>query len=423
MKMIKEHTSTSPFYSLFVLSILLLLSPSFAGCSSDSGDDEGGGDNKAGNQYLVAVTAEKTFTAAQIEEQIKSVAPQVDFTNPLLSALLFDVDVAAITYKTTWPNGEAVTASGVVAIPAGTTQYSTLLSVQHGTLDMEEAPSKQLFYYEMAPVLTRSIVVMADYLGYGVSQTADRQHPYLHLASTGTACADMIEAAREYLNGKGITQNGDKVRLMGYSQGGQASVATLLEMERRGKASQVQDVRAGGGPYDLQGTMDYFINGGITQYARTGYIPYIIRGMECGEGLVLNDSNLYAPRVIANGYNRLFSTTALYSWHTLLGNDITQVVNSDFFAPPAYNGNSDILKLVAALKKNAIINQPQPATSVTLYHSEGDDFVPYSNATALHEKWPNSTLVTLETAGHGEAGVEFMLRCMGLWEVYKMMKK
>lgn len=78
---------------------------------------------------------------------------------------------------------------------AGTTAYDHLLSIQHGTLDLEEAPSRQLFYYEMAPVISNHVVVMADYLGFGVSQTADRQHPYLHNESTGRTCADMIEAA------------------------------------------------------------------------------------------------------------------------------------------------------------------------------------------------------------------------------------
>lgn len=352
-----------------LLALLLMLA--FLTACSD--DDTPGEDPAVTNQYLTGVTAEKHILKSEITDMVMDYAASQGINLPeiLISGLLCDVDVAAITYTTTGPDGASVTASGVVAMPAGTTSYDHLLSIQHGTLDMEEAPSLQLFYYEMMPVVSGHVVVMADYLGYGVSQTADRQHPYLHARLTGTACADMIEAAREYLRSKSIAEENDALELLGYSQGGQATVATQLELESRGWTGRIRNVWAGGGPYDLENLLQAFLNddGIPAAYPRSGYLPYLIRGMAYGEGLTVSDENLYAPAVIEEGLNKLFSTRPLSEWHAALGTDITQVLHPDFFAAPDFNGNADVLAIVSALRKNSLVNaSTAPQATVSLYH-------------------------------------------------------
>lgn len=401
-----------------LLALLLMLA--FLTACSD--DDTPGEDPAVTNQYLAGVTAEKHISKSEITDMVMDYAASQGINLPeiLISGLLCDVDVAAITYTTTGPDGAFVTASGVVAMPAGTTSYDHLLSIQHGTLDMEEAPSLQFFYYEMMPVVSGHVVVMADYLGYGASQTADRQHPYLHARLTGTACADMIEAAREYLRSKSIAEAGNAVELLGYSQGGQATVATQLELESRGWTGRIRKVWAGGGPYDLETLLQAFLNddGMPDAYPRSGYLPYLIRGMAYGEGLTVSDENLYAPAVIEEGLNKLFSTRPLSEWHAALGTDITQVLHPDFFAAPDFNGNADVQAIVSALRKNSLVNaSTAPQATVSLYHSPQDDFVPYSNVVSAHALWTNSTLTDLSMPGHVMGGMEFMLRYMGLWEI------
>ena len=210
-----------------------------------------------GNQYLTHVIEErkieKTELAAQITDFISGQG--INLPEALILGLLRDIDVAAIEYNTVGADGSTVTASGVIAIPSGTISYDHLLSIQHVTLDIDQAPSRQDFYFEMIPVVNGHIVVMADYLGYGSSQTPDRQHPYLHARLTGTACAALIAAAREYLHDKGIKEETDSLELIGYSQGGQATIATVLELERRGKGKSIRAVHAGGGVYDLEETL------------------------------------------------------------------------------------------------------------------------------------------------------------------------
>ena len=400
---------------LLVLFLLLFM----AACNKDEAPFEEPGES---NKYLSGIIAEKHIDKTEIASQVADFASSqgINIPEELLSSLICSIDVAAIEYNTTGVDGKQVTVSGVIAIPEGTISYEHLLSIQHGTLDMEDAPSKQLFYYEMLPVVSGHIVVMADYLGYGSSQTSDRQHPYLHNKLTGTACADMIEAAREYLKYKSITENDDDIELLGYSQGGQATIATLLELEERGQAESIRGVYAGGGVYDLINTLEVFTSPtiGPMSYMHTGYAPYLIRGMVYGEQLTVSDENLYAPEVIDEGLNEMFSTRPLSEWHNALGNDITKVLNPDFFAAPDYNNNKDVQAVIEALRKNSLVNTSfQPQTPIMLYHSPKDDFVPYSNAVNAHNLWQSSTLVDLSMPSHVLGGVEFMLRYMGLWEL------
>lgn len=400
---------------LLVLFLLLFM----AACNKDEAPFEEPGES---NKYLSGIIAEKHIDKTEIASQVADFASSqgINIPEELLSSLICSIDVAAIEYNTTGVDGKQVTASGVIAIPEGTISYEHLLSIQHGTLDMEEAPSKQLFYYEMMPVVSGHIVVMADYLGYGSSQTPDRQHPYLHNKLTGIACADMIEAAREYLKYKSITENDDDIELLGYSQGGQATIATLLELEERGQAESIRGVYAGGGVYDLINTLEVFTSPtiGSMSYMSTGYAPYLIRGMVYGEQLTVSDENLYAPEVIDEGLNEMFSTRPLSEWHNALGNDITKVLNPDFFAAPDYNNNKDVMAVIEALRKNSLVNTSfQPQTPIMLYHSPKDDFVPYSNVVNAHKLWQSSTLVELSMPSHVLGGVEFMLRYMGLWEL------
>ena len=374
------------------------------------------------NVYLTKVIKETSFNKEELAAMVVDyVAGQgINLSADFVSMLMRDVDVAAIEYTTTGVDGNPVIASGVIAMPSGTASYDHLVSIQHGTLDMEEAPSKQLFYYEMLPVISGHVIVMADYLGYGSSQTPDRQHPYQHNRLTGTACADMIGAAREYLKQKLVTETDDDIELVGYSQGGQASMATLFELQRRGQAGSVRAVYAGGGPYDLESILQTFLSykDNPLPYARTGYLPYLIRGMVYGENLQVSDENLYAPVVIEKGLNKMFSTRPLSEWHEELGTDITEVIHPDFFDTPTFNRNADVIAVINALRKNSLVNTSvQPKVPIYMYHSPLDDFVPYSNAVNAHKMWTSSTLTDLSMPGHVLGGIEFMLRYMGLWEV------
>ena len=371
------------------------------------------------NKYLIEVTGEKLMTKAMIVNLIQAEMPSVNLPKELITSLINDVIWSSVTYRTNGPDGKEMKASGIILYPATTTSLDHFISVQHSTSDMENAPSLMKLCYEGAPALLGHTVVMADYIGYGVSQTADRQHPYLHIGLTGSACVDMIEAAREYFRNKHIDLTDNTVNLMGYSQGGQATLATLLEMERRGQTDEVGKVDAGGTPTDLVNMWQEFMNGTISQYGQSGYIPYVIRGMDYGDRLQLDETRIYAPELIEKGTTKMFSTQPLSQWHRVLGKDIRTILHPDVMSPPDWNGNTEVAKLLESLKKNSLVNYPAPSTPITLYHTPQDESVPYSNVEQLMKQWNNITLVKLSADAHFKGGIEFYLRYLGLWKFFK----
>lgn len=370
---------------------------------------------------FVRVQEDRVVTRDDLAAEISELVPIIKPFKPILASLIgVDVHLTDIVYTTSAPDGGVIEASGIVAYPEGLKSYDHILSIQHGTCDIADAPTKVFFPAELAPVVTENaVVVMADYIGYGVSETPDLQHPYLHKKLTGSTCADMIQAAEQYLSRKekGVPwSNGDGIKLIGYSQGGAATVAAMLELERRGEQDRILEARAGAGPYDLPGFFDVLC--AKECYSMSGYIAFVLRGLVFGDGLEVNPSKVYAPEVISSGCYSKFSTTQLSKWHSMLGGDIHKIIHPDFFVVPGYNGNREVQAIMASMEANSILTSSAPScvSKLHLYHSPTDDTVPYFCSEELSEKW-GCALTDLEVRNnHLNAGIEFILRYMGLWE-------
>ena len=341
------------------------------------------------------------------------------------------VHLDRIIYYTTDPAGDLVEASGVVARQVGAAgealDYTKLVSFQHGTCSISAAPSYQSgITAELLPVsitnpdapADRYVALMADYLGYGVSQTADLQHPYMHTKLTGSTCADMLSAAEEFLEGASITVPGGKVDLVGYSQGGAATIQTLLELESRDFPDErINEVYAGAGPYDLMAFFDFFMNNDDL-YGRTGFVPYTFRGICYGENITVDYSKIYNHSLMEKvNLENVFSTKQLDEWHSILGSDMKAVLHPDFFKDN-YGGNKEIIRLAKAIESNSVIKygEPRNVAKIRLYHSKTDDTVPYVCSEHLQEAWPGlSEINVLKTDhNHAKGGIEFLLYYCGM---------
>lgn len=343
-----------------------------------------------------------------------------------------NVTVTGIEYMTISPTGDSVRASGVIAYTGNVASdgiYDRIVSVQHGTCDIDKAPSLMRFPVEIVPVFqkgSRNVVVMADYLGYGSNRTADLQHPYVHALYTGTACADMLKAAETYLARYSGLQSDGKVpvALCGYSQGGQATMATLFELQKRGYVNRIDDVRAGAGPYDLLAVFERFKSQYGKEYSRCGYIPYTIRGLVYGDQLDVDMHNLLSPALFEPDhtgkslYDR-FGTTMLSTWHEPLGTDVAGVLHPDFVKPEGQQ-NADVRKFLAATASNSLVSYDTPMRpeTVTLFHETDDEQVPYSCSVNASREW-GCRLENLEIASnvHFLGAIEFFLRYLddGIW--------
>ncbi len=188
-----------------------------------------------------------------------------------------DVTVYKVVYKTKIMNQE-INASGLVCVPAVKGNYP-VLSFQNGTNTLNasspsESPSD--FSYQMIELIASLgyVVVIPDYPGFG--ESASLTHPYLVREPTVRSLVDMLYAVREMapseLDGIGIV---NKYFLMGYSQGGWATLALhkALELDYSNDFT-LGGSACGAGPYDIYLLMQGMIN--ITTYSNPVYIGYIV---------------------------------------------------------------------------------------------------------------------------------------------------
>ncbi len=390
------------------------------------------------NGKFVRIESTSILTPADVVDVIAGMAPAIASYKSIITGLVpSDIVLNKVLYTTYDPSGKLVEASGIIAWPANMTEVTGIVSVQHGTCDIDNAPSSQKLCAELLPVIKQNpenptaseVVIMADYLGYGASRTKDLQHPYMHAGYTGKACADLIFATDEFLSARadslGFELASKDITLIGYSQGGQASMATYFELIPYGYESRVTKVIAGGGPYDLSAFFTTFASGDKLFYTRSGYVPYVIRGLAWGDQLKIEPANVYAPEVISSGMADKFSTTMLSTWHSRLGGDVNKVLNADFFAAaPSYNGNKDVAAVMASLESNSLINRKvEHPEKIVLYHSKTDEQVPYACSKNAGARW-GCGLLDLETQNnHTQAGVEFYLIYLGYWDLFKMFLK
>lgn len=406
---------------MFCLTIALL---AFTSCDQSNGNE--GCEYQAGD--MTGLIEEKTIKVSDMFTIILGAIQQtrsgVDENLFELLGLLKDINVAKIKYMTTAPDGSLIEESGLIAYPTDMTEYNHILSVQHETQDLDKGPTDQDFPISAAPVFGDEVVVIADCYGFGISRTADLKHTYMHLKSTGTACADMILAARQYLATKeNLKCTADSIRLLGYSQGGQATIATLLELQDRHMEDQISLVWAGAGPYNLMNYMEV----SDIDYDHIGFFLYSIEGIITGDRLDIDRRNIYSKRFFDEGKDSIFTKCYLSEWHSILGTLASDILNPDMFAEENdFNGNQDAREVIRHMRSNSIVEQDKDIlinSKVRLYHMENDTYVPYSCSVDLNKKWPDKTeLINLTQAiDHPGAGMEFFILYMGE-KFYPLMK-
>lgn len=236
-----------------LLLCIILFITLFASCSRD--DDKS---NETQNDFLI-----KSELVAEVDAAtIKSRLPQ--------AATLVNSGVKAykIFYKTEFPSGNSITASGLIIVPAERSGELTLLGFLHGTITTnEEAPSSYLPVGNMeafvagtvgASLAKNYMVVMPDYIGFGESKQLP--HPYQEKASLASACLDMLKAAKEFADEMNL-ETRKEIRLLGYSEGGYAAMATHQAIEERASDwFTVEESYPGAGAYDMVGTAQWMVS-------------------------------------------------------------------------------------------------------------------------------------------------------------------
>ncbi|MEA1897545.1 MAG: hypothetical protein U9N53_07760 [Bacteroidota bacterium] len=380
----------SGFYRIIVLAIILIALIVSCNKEEDKIQWERGDIVKA--SYLIQ------YPASSIETFIQAMGGQSNLEPE------YDVEITKLVYITIGPDGDLVEASGTVMIPVGTNNLP-LLSFHHGTETKRDlVVSSSLFIGEgiasMAMTSLGFATCVPDYLGLGESFLL---HPYLYAPSSADVSIDLLRAARTFYQDNGVELNND-LYLGGYSEGGYVTMAVHREIETNHPDEFSVTASAPlAGPYDLEGTINSIIL--QEEYAQPTFIAYFITAY----------NEIYGWNRLNNIFNVPYAGMMAYLFdgnHTKeeigaeLPGSISELIK-DRFRTAYLDGEED--EFEQAVSENNLLNWT-PVAPIRMFHSNGDEIVPYQNSiTALNyfqnQGVNNIELITLDSLAHAEAAV------------------
>lgn len=319
----------------------------------------------------------------------------------------YDVDVYAVRYQTVDVDGRGTVAGGAVVLPTGAPAVP-LMSYSHGTVTQKgDVPSNpQNVELLGAGILNGShgdVVALEDYLGLGSSTLG--YHPYLHAASEASAALDALRAARTLAAQKGAALNG-QLFVFGYSQGGQAAMALVREIEQH--AADEFTVTAAApmsGPYDLLGTVREVLQDTAPNPDRALYSAYVLAAYNRVYQLAGSLDQLLRPPYDAVGAQ-------------LASASISEDEAKQRLAPvPRDNVQPAVVTALLTDPQSAIpralaendVYDWKPRAPMRLYYASGDQTVPPRNtltaAARMQELGANVEVVDLGPIGHTDAAL------------------
>ena len=333
-----------------------------------------------------------TFVATLTKEEMQSRAGFIGFgtaVNPLIN---YAADFFKIVYKTTY-KGKTIEASGLIGLPKNGPANPSIISGQHETRFIYESaaslfPNSTTGFEVLAAM--GYVVVIPDYIGFGSSK--DIFHPYYVRDATAASVVDMIKAAKDYLSSaKFATSN--RLFLVGYSEGGYATLAAQREIETNPiPGLTLAATAAGAGAFDLTTMLTEVSQS--EQSMAAGYITYLFQSYKTHYGwnrplnTIFNEP--YAtdiPGLFNGQYDGV-----IISWKLTF--NLKELFTPTFRADLATLGKESELK--TALSLNSFFDW-YPKGLTRLYHGTEDEIIPFKSTQTTFDsfKAAGSTKVSL----------------------------
>lgn len=209
-----------------------------------------------------------------------------------------------IIYETPDQSGQLVKASAIVTIPDEQPIQRVYL-VNHGTHIGNLMVPTSGIYIEETIASAGALCVFPDYIGLGAS--TDLPELYLNANVHGSTSTDALLVLLDYAKKSGINLNDDfGTYIMGYSQGGSVTLATLRHIQQMPEGQQkllhLKKVFCGDGPYNLRTTFETYMDD-YKQGKKMGLatvIPMVLSSM----------FHSYPEEVKSIEYKDLFTTKA-----------------------------------------------------------------------------------------------------------------
>jgi pimeloyl-ACP methyl ester carboxylesterase len=351
----------------------LLLSFMFSSCSNDEKDPF---------EHFISSDEVATYSEITISSMLGFIAQAYPEVSELNEFINDGIRVSRFEYFTTI-NGQKIIASGLVAVPMAPGQYPAV-SFQNGTNTLNsDCPSEahgELFYQMVEFISSMGFIVfIPDYPGFGSS--SDIPHPYLISEPTVQAITDMYRAFTESTGTEFpeiILKN--EYYLLGYSQGGWATLTLHKEMElNMNEEFNLAGSVCGAGPYDMYSLFTHTMS--LSVYPMPSYLGYIINAYSAYNEFtnrvtdLLNDP--YASR-LPSLYD---GTRSLDAINSQLTTSIPGLFKQEFIS--GYATAPAFAPVREALQRNSI-----PAWNTTIpilmVHGESDSHVNVSTTNLMH---------------------------------------
>ena len=255
-----------------------------------------------------------------------------------------------------------------------------------------ECPTRSSCSLEMS-MLGDNLMIFPDYIGYGY--TRDKLHPYLNHEVCAINSIDAMEAGYElFMKHKESDANMEsdwRMYVLGCSQGGANALAVHKYLDTHPALAskwRFDYSYCCAGPYNPAVTMDYYYSTSSLSYPVI--IPIVIKSMlHCYPDVLgkWEEKDFYSAKYleIKDQMDKLISDKETESkpliqkMKDLMGLETISV--KDILSDSALNKSSEMTKaLYTCLRKNDLTSGWTPSHMIKLYHSKGDDIVPYSNA-------------------------------------------
>jgi alpha/beta superfamily hydrolase len=288
----------------------------------------------------------------------------------------YDIETFRLEYCTISVSGAPTTGSGLLAVPSGRGGPLPVVLYEHSTaagrtdtpsfLTETEARIVPFFF------ATAGYAVAApDYLGLG---TSPGRHPYLHADSEASASVDMLRAA-DVVSRRRATPLSRRVLVTGFSQGGQAAMATGRALQHAHGPWRLAALAPMAGPYDLSGAESE----AILDPSRTDpehaafYAAYIFTAWKHLYHLYTDPHEIFAAQY-ADIVEGLFDGT-----HST---DIDAVLPTPeaLFRPETLALIANPTGAYAAALRDNDVCRWRPAVPTRLYAARGDRDVVFANA-------------------------------------------
>jgi pimeloyl-ACP methyl ester carboxylesterase len=334
----------------------------------------------------------------------------------------YGISVYDIHYESHSEYGIVDTLAGLVIIPHSLTEAFPIFTYQHGTVILDsQAPSitgmsadnVEILFISLITAPSGFITVIPDYTGIG---DPDKYHPYIIANSHTQALVNMIRGVKQLsfeLEGNDGFQFNDQLFLVGYSDGGYATLASQkgIQIDYSDELSVTASFPMAG-PYDLSGTMvDYFLS--EPEYTQPYYVPYVLTShLWYYQGLDVDFADYFEP-FWADTLTSLFDGTHSGSEINELMPENPLDILLDDVLEEFENDEDHFFR--QSLEENTLLDWV-PESPTYFYHGMGDDIVPYENAQVAYDTFVNNGApdVNLELfpealGGHSDVAVTCLL--------------